>query len=64
MVLIACAVVTSIIVKGDFSPPMLIPYGMAIFGCLLFTIPYKLEAKKSRDFLADLLEVEDMPVVL
>jgi hypothetical protein len=47
------------IIQNGFSPAFLIPFGMFIFGCLIFLIPFKIESKKSRKFLAALLEVEE-----
>lgn len=44
--------------KIQFSPAILVPFGMFIFGCLLFTIPFKIESKKAKEFLNKLFEVE------
>lgn len=63
MVTMACLFVTYIMIQNGFEPMMLIPFGMAIFGTLLFTLPFRMEAKKSRLFLADLLEEEDVTIV-
>lgn len=38
------------------SPIALIPFGMFIFGCLLINLSFKAESKKSKAFLATLLE--------
>lgn len=42
--------------KIQFSPAILIPFGMFIFGCLLFTLPFKIESKKAKEFLDKLFE--------
>lgn len=62
VVLLACLAVTAVMLRGGFEFPMLIPFGMLVFGCLLFTIPYKLEANKSKKFLATLLEGEEVKI--
>ena len=43
-----------------FDPAGLTPFGMLVFGSLLFTIPYKIEAKKTKQFLLDLLDSEEV----
>ncbi|WPV63976.1 hypothetical protein [Chitinophaga sp. LS1] len=60
MVLVGCVAVLGASINDGFEPVMLIPFGMFVFGCLLFTIPYKLEAKKTKRFLAELLEAEEV----
>jgi hypothetical protein len=37
---------------------LLIPYGMFVFGSLLTYFAFKTESKKSKAFIAELLEVE------
>lgn len=64
MVLVGCIGVSFVMIHDGFEPMLLIPFGMAVFGSLLFTVPYKIEAKKSRHFLAELLEEDDIPIVL
>lgn len=63
MVIFACVVVSSLLISDPntmlSNPALFIPFGMFIFGCLLFTLPYKYEAKKSRKFLAALLDGEE-----
>lgn len=63
MVLIGCVVVTMVSIKDGFEPALLIPFFMLVFGCLLFTIPYKIEAKKSKAFLVNLLEGAEVKAV-
>jgi hypothetical protein len=63
VVLTICIVTSWRVLLDGYDPSLLKSYGMAIFGGLLFTIPYKLEAKKSRNFLAALLEVEAITIV-
>lgn len=43
--------------KKEFFPAGLIPYGMLVFGYLLTTLPFKLESKKYKAFLEELLEL-------
>lgn len=42
----------------SFSFGIIIPFIMFIFGCLLCTIPFKMEAKKSKEFLFKLFEAQ------
>ncbi|ACU59576.1 hypothetical protein [Chitinophaga pinensis] len=42
-----------------FSPFVLIPFVMFVFGCLLCTLAFKTEAKKSKAFLEQLLEGQE-----
>ena len=44
--------------KIQFVPITLIPFGMFIFGCLLFTIPFKIESYKAKHFLSKLFEAQ------
>ena len=44
--------------KIQFVPITLIPFGMFIFGCLLFTIPFKIESYKAKNFLSKLFEAQ------
>ena len=46
------------ILKSGFSPAILIPFGMFLFGCALVTIPFKLETRVSGKFLIELFEQE------
>lgn len=46
------------IIERGFSPAFLIPFGMFIFGYLLISISFKKESKKSKQFLATLLDAE------
>ena len=41
--------------QSGFSPMLLIPFAMFIFGCLLSFFSFKIESKKSKAFLATLL---------
>lgn len=43
----------------SFSPLVLIPFFMFAFGCCLMLIPYKIESRKSKAFLKQLLEAEE-----
>ena len=43
-----------------FSPVSLIPFGMFAFGYALLTIAYKTESRKSKAFLKELLEAEEI----
>jgi hypothetical protein len=47
------------ILHNGFSPAAVIPYGMFAFGYLLCTLSFKYESKKSKAFLANLLEGEE-----
>ena len=47
------------ILETGFSPMLLIPYAMFIFGCLLVILSFKAESKKSKDFLLELLEGQE-----
>ena len=47
------------IAENKFSPGILIPFGMFIFGCLLTTLSFKFESKKTKVFLANLLEGQE-----
>jgi hypothetical protein len=48
------------LLEGGLSPFALIPFGMFAFGYALLTIAYKSESKKSKAFLEQLLEAEDV----
>jgi hypothetical protein len=50
------------IFKDGFSPFLLIPFAMFIFGCLLTYFAFKIESKKSKKFFAALLEGEETVV--
>ena len=45
--------------KTGFSPPTLIPFGMFAFACLLTILGFKLKSRRSKKFLARLLESTD-----
>lgn len=47
------------ILQDDFSPMTLIPFAMFLFGCLLATLPFKVESKKSKEFLEHLLDGQE-----
>ena len=47
------------ILQNGFSSATLIPFGMFAFGCLLTHFAFKTESKKSKKFLAKLLESVD-----
>jgi hypothetical protein len=44
------------ILRNGFSPIFLLPFGMFVFGYLLVYVGFKVESKKSKIFLANLLE--------
>ena len=44
------------VLLNGFSPMLLIPYGMLVFGCLLTYFAFKGESKKSIEFLTSLFE--------
>lgn len=46
------------ILHSGFSPMLLIPYGMLLFGSLLSYFAFKTESKKSKAFISLLLEAE------
>ena len=46
-------------VQKPFSPELLIPFGMFAFGCLLTTLSFKYESKKTKKFLTDILEAQE-----
>lgn len=63
IVSLACLGVSVVMINdgwGHFQPELLIPFTMLIFGCLLFTIPYKIEAKKTKQFLVKLLDAAEV----
>ena len=43
-----------------FSPTVLIPFGMLIFGCLRTILAFKAESNKSREFLETLLDAQEI----
>jgi hypothetical protein len=45
--------------QSGFSPVILIPIGMFVFGCLLTSLAFKGESKNSKDFLAQLFEGQE-----
>jgi hypothetical protein len=46
------------LIQNGFSPPILIPFGMFIFGYLLITLSFKYESSTSKEFLKDLFEAQ------
>ena len=44
------------VIQNGFSPMLLIPFGMFLFGWLLITFSFKAESKKSKEFLERLFE--------
>lgn len=48
------------LLEQGFSPGALIPFGMFAFGYALLTIAYKAESRKSKTFLTQLLEAEEV----
>lgn len=48
------------LLEQGFSPGTLIPFGMFAFGYALLTIAYKAESQKSKGFLMQLLEAEEV----
>ena len=49
------------IFEGGFSPIIFVPFVMFIVGSLFTYFGFKFESKKSKEFLADLLEGEEVP---
>jgi hypothetical protein len=47
------------VLQNGFSPIILIPFGMFLFGCLLTTLAFKAESKKSKDFLKRIFEGQE-----
>jgi len=47
------------ILQNGFSPMILLPFGMFFFGCLLTTLAFKAESKKSKEFLEKLLDGQE-----
>lgn len=47
------------LLQNGFSPMTLIPFGMFFFGCLLITLGFKAESKKSKEFLERVFEVQE-----
>jgi len=47
------------ILQSGFSPMILIPFGMFLFGCLLITLAFKAESKRSKEFLERLFEGQE-----
>jgi len=47
------------LLKTGFSPMVLIPFGMFIFGYLLTTLAFKAESSKSKKFLTTLLDAHE-----
>lgn len=48
------------VLQNGFSPMILIPFGMFLFGCLLITLAFKAESKKSKKFLQQLFEGQEI----
>jgi hypothetical protein len=49
------------IIQQGFPPAALIPFGMLLFACLMTYFGFKLESKKSKKFLVELLDAEEIP---
>ena len=47
------------VLQNGFSPMILIPFGMFLFGCLLTIFAFKAESKKSKYFLEKLFEGQE-----
>jgi hypothetical protein len=47
------------VLQNGFSPMILIPFGMFLFGCLLTTLAFKAESKKSKEFLNRIFEGQE-----
>lgn len=47
------------VLQIGFSPMLLIPFGMFLFGCLLTTLAFKAESKKSKEFLERLFDGQE-----
>ena len=47
------------ILQNGFSPMILIPFAMFLFGCLLTTLAFKAESRNSKEFLERLLEGQE-----
>ena len=58
-ILLAGILQLRLILANGFSPMLLIPLGMFIFGCALTIIPFKIESKKSKEFLTNLLDGQE-----
>jgi hypothetical protein len=48
------------IMQHGFSPAVLGPFGMFVFGVLLTILPFKYESKKSIQFLSGLLDTVEI----
>lgn len=59
MLLIGLLQIKEILQQG-FPPELLIPFGMFIFGYLVIYIAFKVESIKSKEFLATLLDAEEI----
>jgi hypothetical protein len=57
-VLVAAILTFKDIFRDGFSPVILIPYGMFIFGYLLVTLGFKFESSTSKKFLKTLFEAQ------
>lgn len=44
----------------EFTPAVLIPLGMLLFGYLLTTLPFKYESKRYKSFIEELLELKEI----
>jgi len=47
------------VLQNGFSPMILIPFGMFLFGWMLTTLAFKAESRKSREFLERLFETQE-----
>jgi hypothetical protein len=50
------------ILQNGFSPMILIPFTMFLFGCLLTTLAFKAESRKSKEFLERLFDTKPRPL--
>lgn len=62
VLIIALTVLISFFISSEpqagFPFAVFIPFLMFAFGYALFTVPFRIESQKSKEFLADLLEGE------
>ena len=58
VILVAAILDFKDIIHNGFSPPVLIPFGMFIFGYLLVTLGFKYESSTSKKFLKTLLDAQ------
>ena len=58
VILVAAILTLPDIFQQNFSPAILIPFGLFIFGYLLVTLGFKYESSTSKEFLKTLFEAE------